>query len=582
MCENISELRQLCSPFEDDSLNCLCSNSYTSVTSVVQSSPSKDLEMICAQDIKSRLFLALDLPLNASIKTEIYNGNGYFSFWNVIRYSSIFKHESISSIIKNVFFVPPLKLPLNLANFLSFPSYQKLLTIIESIQFDSTGTLAKWRTSERPAFIVTITPENVMQIVCQSAQLASQLGDIGVRIQCKINRLLQAAFVCAAENEINLIKNVTTKKDLLESLDIEIATSKICKYKKNGDFVIYDETNNENVFFSLEDLHVSKMNPLPDVIPNEVIEKERLAYLILFTAARRSSTFLLTFSPRNDAISEPICDFIPGWRTELVVFVREEGLNVSVSDTSQIKDNRVPELFVSRFIQNSTNSTDKTCDVLIVSRPTVTRQEWYNNFVSTLIPFLPMNNLKYMAHSGFVKVAKAVDEQLTSYIDHLLHKKCSSVNAYITGHSLGAATGQILALFLRERIQSEKLKINGVFFAPPNVFNKEAAEYYATVINSRIIVHPRDPVTLMPCTVEFLPKGYPSCPSFDKNQQKFDHNFRNVFYLTPGRYSIPYTTEREIIATFEMTSQLWNFNTNFMKKFHIDTYYDWVSSICIP
>ncbi|XP_053991479.1 uncharacterized protein LOC128883296 isoform X2 [Hylaeus volcanicus] len=578
--EQIKESRQSCSLFED-SLQCLCSNSYKSVTSVMQSSPTENMEQICSETKFSRLLMALQLPLQQAHHSNIVNNNGIVSAFNGYYYDGIFKYEGLTYLLEYVEMDPPMKVPLSLANFLSFPSYQKILTLIKSIQYERNGFVSEWRDSKIEEFVLTISTENIMDIICQASQLAAEIGDIGVKIQCKLNRLLQVFLVCGGKSEISLFKDVVTKKDLLKSLSIEIATQPYCQFKANGDFLIYQEAKNQSVFFSLEDLNVSKTNPLPAIIPDTIIEKERFSYLLLFTAARKSGTFTLTSSPRNDAVSEPVCDFIPGWKMEFIVFVREEGFYSSVTNVSYIKDNRIPQLFVSRFIKKNTTSIDNTCDILIVSRPTVTRQEWYNNFVTTLTPFLPNTHPELMAHSGFVKVAKAVDDQLFSYITQLFQKECSSINAHFTGHSLGAATGQILALLLRERMHPKEVKIDGVFFAPPNVFNKEAAEYYATVINSRIITHPRDPVTMMPCDDQCLPKGYPSCPSFDKNQEKFDRTLRNVFHKTPGRYSIPYKSQRESILTFEHVSQTLHSNTKFMKKFHIDSYYQWVENVCI-
>jgi len=198
-----------------------------------------------------------------------------------------------------------------------------------------------------------------------------------------------------------------------------------------------------------------------------------------------SLLMLAFFSMTSSAIEEKSVDF-----SEILAFARMA--EVSYADAPAIKNVLesqhyklqklidVPGYLVNGFV--AVNESIKT--QVIVVRGTANEE---NTLVDIALQLLPDNKTGVKLHQGFSRSADAFYQQAQPLLYRGYH-------IITTGHSLGGAVANILAMYLDEdRYTIDKV----VTFGQPKVTDVAGAKKYAHLDVTRVVT-PRDVVPLVP------------------------------------------------------------------------------------
>lgn len=368
---------------------------------------------------------------------------------------------------------------------------------------------------------------NVFSLACQALELANKDPLLGKGLQCLIVNLFSALLTCSHPRNVTFphTRDATSVK----------GPSPLQPYCV-GDEDEEKIYTSEPVPIRLVPLNVSKVNPLPRDLPKSLIDRERSAHYFLFRATQETLDFVTLPYPKYNVTPVAVRDLVPGWKTERIVFLKEEGQVERSSSSSVVPDDRVSYLFIARPRQQM--KEHNKCDVLMVFRPTLTMFEWKLDLLTNMIPFMQPPHMEAAAHAGLVSVALPLIGPVSAYITSVL-TECPKVKLYLTGHSLGGGVGQIAALKLREIFSSDQVLISAAFYGALNVFNEYAATIYAQSINGRTMEYIWDSVPSSPCSVETLPSGMPRCMPTEKRPVLVPTGTGKDFYFkTPGRYMV--------------------------------------------
>lgn len=162
-----------------------------------------------------------------------------------------------------------------------------------------------------------------------------------------------------------------------------------------------------------------------------------------------------------------------GWSATTLGSVSSKGLDTSDSTQAYaaIKGNKV--IFAARGTE-----PDRLQDVLIDAK------------------LLRVPTTHGEMHAGFQEAA----DQVWPALKKLLEEQGPGVHLDLTGHSLGAAIAEEIAMRVHDQL-GDKVVIDGVYpFEPPNMYDRKAAEAYDRALGDRTfgyVVH-RDIVTQIP------------------------------------------------------------------------------------
>ena len=133
-------------------------------------------------------------------------------------------------------------------------------------------------------------------------------------------------------------------------------------------------------------------------------------------------------------------------------------------------------------------------NIYVVLRGSSSVINWLDDFEIRLVPYNTFPECNCKVHNGFYKSALGVKDKTISTVK-LLKKRFPTYNVVVTGHSYGAACGQLLAM----ELQKEGIDVDVYDFGQPRVGNKIYADFVNTVIHDHWrFVHNKDTVPHVP------------------------------------------------------------------------------------
>jgi hypothetical protein len=257
---------------------------------------------------------------------------------------------------------------------------------------------------------------------------------------------------------------------------------------------------------------------------------------------------------------------LKSWQT-IVNFINKNNMNhyyfKDIKEPMLYLANKYPFSRLHKFISNERTDTqvgiaidDYLNKIIIIFRGTESLKDCYYdlNLVKEKLDISTAFAGKgpefvddILVHKGFLEQSNSVYIDITDIIDSFLNLK--NYEIYITGHSLGAATGTILAYFLSEKYKNKIIKL--VTFGSPRVGNYNFKQHFNSkdnIIHYRI-TNNRDTVTSVPSYnyyhvgthihltddgVEIIPDTYLSywygsiCHSYNVNDHKLVNYIKNL------------------------------------------------------
>jgi len=156
--------------------------------------------------------------------------------------------------------------------------------------------------------------------------------------------------------------------------------------------------------------------------------------------------------------------------------------------------------------------------VVLAFRGTVDLENWISNLnFSTMTPF--PNNPNVQVHGGFYSDFLSVSKQAFSIVQSFLNQFQTST-LYVTGHSLGAALGQLAAISWK--LANPSITTNVYAFGTPRTGDSPFSTYYANTLDSYFRVsHWQDIVVHLP--TQFL--GFWHTPNEAFYDEAFDPQY---------------------------------------------------------
>eukprot|EP01056_Protomagalhaensia_sp_Gyna25_P000808 Protomagalhaensia_sp_Gyna_25__807@NODE_1389_length_1886_cov_6_188955_g1118_i0_p1_GENE_NODE_1389_length_1886_cov_6_188955_g1118_i0NODE_1389_length_1886_cov_6_188955_g1118_i0_p1_ORF_typecomplete_len382_score39_41Lipase_3/PF01764_25/3_5e16DUF900/PF05990_12/0_012Abhydrolase_6/PF12697_7/0_1Abhydrolase_1/PF00561_20/0_18DUF2974/PF11187_8/0_2_NODE_1389_length_1886_cov_6_188955_g1118_i01871332 len=231
------------------------------------------------------------------------------------------------------------------------------------------------------------------------------------------------------------------------------------------------------------------------MVPPRIRNRELFTYLALYRALMLLYQLvpIPLYQCGDRGLALAAGSLLPGWDPVLVLtttHLREP----SFDSQDMLPFNRIAQLALLQ----------KRCHFAVIVRGTVLRSEWFTNllFRESPIPLLRHANVKATAAQGYLSVATRLLPVIESTIATAMNGsdcRLGDTTITIAGHSLGAAVGEVLALLLGDRMAGARVRVQGVFFAAPRVFNHEATRLYAKLVNGRSLIDLADPLHYVPC-----------------------------------------------------------------------------------
>lgn len=132
---------------------------------------------------------------------------------------------------------------------------------------------------------------------------------------------------------------------------------------------------------------------------------------------------------------------------------------------------------------------------IIVTRGTVSTDEWLNNINYRLVPFHPLDAQYGNVHKGFRDVYKGIRGRYRELVEQF----DVGTPLYLVGHSLGAAIAQLAALDIAVRSPERASQLQVYGYAPPRVGDATFADVYNRLVGTSYrIVNVCDVVPYLP------------------------------------------------------------------------------------
>lgn len=133
-------------------------------------------------------------------------------------------------------------------------------------------------------------------------------------------------------------------------------------------------------------------------------------------------------------------------------------------------------------------------NIYVVLRGSSSVMNWLDDFEIKLVPYNTFPECNCKVHNGFYKSALGVKNKTVATVK-LLKQRFPKYNVIVTGHSYGAACGQLLAM----ELEKEGINVDVYDFGQPRVGNKMYADFVNTVIQDHWrFVHNKDTVPHVP------------------------------------------------------------------------------------
>lgn len=133
-----------------------------------------------------------------------------------------------------------------------------------------------------------------------------------------------------------------------------------------------------------------------------------------------------------------------------------------------------------------------TESIYVVLRGTSSIINWLDDLEVKLVNYTSFPDCNCKVHYGFYKSVLGIKNMTIDYVK-ILKKEYPNYSVIVTGHSYGAATGQLLAM----ELVKENIKVKLYNYGQPRVGDKNYAmyvnkfldEYYRTTHNKDLVVH---------------------------------------------------------------------------------------------
>lgn len=228
---------------------------------------------------------------------------------------------------------------------------------------------------------------------------------------------------------------------------------------------------------------VPNRKPLPLFkFPDAVLQAEGATYNWWYRVIVNLAAYTACAS-RGAAWATP-----PGWTTVATATAPSNGLPVAVVMTD-------------------------ASTLAVVLRGTIAAADWDVNFDYAMVkppPSVGTVPPGTAVHAGFATVYDAIAPTVMAAIDaRVLGQGAAVTRVVVTGHSMGAAVGQILALAVANKLNAAgaSTSTDAILFAPPNVGSPSFVAAFNTAVNGRRIVFEYDIVPQIPC------KTQATCPA---------------------------------------------------------------------
>lgn len=133
-------------------------------------------------------------------------------------------------------------------------------------------------------------------------------------------------------------------------------------------------------------------------------------------------------------------------------------------------------------------------NIYVVLRGSSSVMNWLDDFEIKLVPYNTFVECNCKVHNGFYKSALGVKNKTIATVK-VLKQRFPKYNVIVTGHSYGAACGQLLAM----ELEKEGINVAIYDFGQPRVGNKMYADFVNTIINDHWrFVHNKDTVPHVP------------------------------------------------------------------------------------
>lgn len=301
-------------------------------------------------------------------------------------------------------------------------------------------------------------------------------------------------------------------------------------------------------------LDLVTLQPVPELVPLEIRNKELLTYLSLFRSCMKlylksfgkfeatspnkgtssgllfNTTSLFTHYYSTEEESDE--NVIPGWKLQWIYKISEP----------PNRETR-PLVFVS-FRKSD------PCQLAVGIRGTLTGWEWIVNFKYWVYPLAGAHHSSGV-HRGYLQIVNTFIAPLTASLKthSRTHScKCNNTKIIVYGHSLGGGIGQILAYKLG-LLYKNCVRMDGVFFASPRVIT--GTTEFATLVNTRHLIDLSDPLHYFPCYAENSRSGHPRCPT---SLMTPPGHGRDRFEEAPGKIMVRCIPHRQISDQLDVTN----------------------------
>lgn len=194
----------------------------------------------------------------------------------------------------------------------------------------------------------------------------------------------------------------------------------------------------EFVDIALTDLQPSISKPIPQVLPQSLLETDGLALLLLFRSTQDAARHVTRRAMCRREV--PVRDLVPGWKVVQLVNIREAGEFTQNSverfvwsaQQSGLPDDvdTFPFVFISRPREDV--APFGLCRILLTVRPTANMYEWKIDLMTNQRSMGVPSDV--LAHLGFITVLNSVAPPIDIYITEVL-QECSTVDITVTGEN---------------------------------------------------------------------------------------------------------------------------------------------------
>ncbi|KAH0476478.1 MAG: uncharacterized protein KVP18_002594 [Porospora cf. gigantea A] len=280
---------------------------------------------------------------------------------------------------------------------------------------------------------------------------------------------------------------------------------------------------------------------LPPSMYTAMLEAEGIAYFHLFDGVTKISSWA------NGAYQcglDSMRSLIPGWRTDMVFALEEEGDFIMSHGPAKRKNlplfAALKNVYPTKFAEGKNK-----CVVPLLIRGTGSMYEWRMNFETSLSPRIDSTTgKKHGVSKGYWSGLSGLLPQLESYIvEDVMSRGCTveELRFVVSGHSLGGGVANVLSLWLGDRFNGSKIDL--VAFASPHNFDRAASDLFKNRVNARNIAAGLDPIARLPCHTGIIESGFPRCPRGHQIVTKSGDGGREHDLLVEHRGIIHYAPE---------------------------------------